>query len=71
MDEESDEFLSRVAAFIDTQDHEELRRQWTATEPGGVDLRVSDFDRVAIYAWSRVPCLVRRLARLVEWDTGP
>jgi hypothetical protein len=51
-----DEFLMRVATFIDADDIRDLRREWGATM----------FEDVAVYVWSRVPCVLRRLVKLVE-----
>jgi len=54
-DDESDhEFLSRVAMFIDAVDVSALRDEW------GSDV----FRDVTTYAWSRIPCVVRRLSVL-------
>jgi hypothetical protein len=54
------DFLARVAAYIDANDIRDLRREWGRTA----------FEEVTVYVWSRVPCLVRRLVKLVE-GAGP
>ena len=56
-DDESDhEFLSRVAMFIDAVDVSALRDEWGSAV----------FEDVTSYAWSRIPCVVRRLSVLGE-----
>lgn len=57
-DATSDEFLMRVATYIDAPDIGELRDQWGHRM----------FEDVTIYVWSRIPCLARRLIKLVEWQ---
>ena len=51
------EFDNRVATYIDATDIGELRDEWGHLE----------FEDVTIYVWSRIPCLARRLVKLVEW----
>jgi hypothetical protein len=59
-DAPDDEFLMRVATYIDAPDIGKLRDQWGRTE----------FEEVTIYVWSRIPCVTRRLMKLVEWQRG-
>jgi hypothetical protein len=68
-DEQSDEFLVAVAALIDARDPEALRREWATANPTRCVDAASHFEAVAMHVWSRVPCLVQRLANLVEWQT--
>jgi hypothetical protein len=56
-DAPGDEFLTRVAAYIDAQDVRELRGLWGD----------AGFADVATYVWTHVPSIVRRLVKLVEW----